>query len=332
MDETYSLVTYTKEKITHVAGGDLADLLGQVEPDCNIWVTVNGYSATDREAIAQLFSFFDIDPSLVDDIVGDTRPAFMGETRQYLFIDSPIPYPDSPRDTYSFGRGTIILNRRAVILFDRDSSGYFDPTRNKILAGNTRAQEFGPDYIFYLLLRTAIANIKRFMLVDLVDRYEALEDEVTAYPGEDFVLDDILTLRQQVRPLYDPLLSSRELIDYVLEEESRFIAPHTRNLFERHLEKDSEQLWAGYDQLRDWSSVLLQIHHSNVFEMSKQKLNLVTIVTFVFLPITFLTGLYGMNFVYMPELEGQYNYFILLGVMVVIAITMVTYIKRRKWI
>jgi magnesium transporter len=66
--------------------------------------------------------------------------------------------------------------------------------------------------------------------------------------------------------------------------------------------------------------------------MSKQKLNLVTIVTFVFLPITFLTGLYGMNFVYMPGLEGQYNYFILLGVMLVIAITMVTYIKRKKWI
>ena len=66
--------------------------------------------------------------------------------------------------------------------------------------------------------------------------------------------------------------------------------------------------------------------------MSKKKLNLVTVVTFVFLPLTLLTGLYGMNFVYMPELEGKYNYFILLGVMLVIAITMVTYIKRKKWI
>jgi Mg2+ and Co2+ transporter CorA len=182
--------------------------------------------------IAQLFSFFDIDLSLADDIVDDTRPHFMGETRQYLFIDAHIPCPDAHGETCSFGRGTVILNRRAVILFNRDRSDYFDPTRNKILAGNTRAQEFGPDYVFYLLLRTAIANVKRFMLVDLVDRYEALEDEVIAHPGEDSVLDDILALRQQVRPLYDPLLSSRELIDYVLEEESRFIAPHTRDLFD----------------------------------------------------------------------------------------------------
>ena len=98
------------------------------------------------------------------------------------------------------------------------------------------------------------------------------------------------------------------------------------------MEKDSEQLWEGYDQLREWSSVLLQIHHSNVFEMSKQKLNLVTIVTFVFLPITFLTGLYGMNFVNMPGLEGDYNYFFLLGVMLVIVIAMVTFIKRKKLI
>ena len=332
MNATYSLVTYTKDKVAHSAGEDLKDLLAQVEDQGHTWVTVNGYSAADREAIAQLFLFFDIDPSLADDIVDETRPAFRGETGQYLFIDSLIPYPDSHGDTYSFVQGTVFLNRRAVILFDRARSGYFDPTRDRILAGNTRAQEFGPDYIFYLLLRTAIANVKRSLLVDMVDRFEALEDEVIDQPGEEFVLDDILTLRQQVRPFYDPLLSSRELIDYVLEEESRFIAPHTRRLFERHLEKDSDQLWSGYLHLRDWSSVLLDIHRSNVSEKNNQKLNLVTIVTFVFLPITFLTGLYGMNFVHMPELEGYFNYFILLGVMLVIAIAMVTYIKRKKWI
>ena len=230
MKEKYSVVTFTQEKISHAAGEDLLDLLSQAENGDTFWLTISGYSAADRDVIARLFLFFDIDPSLADDIVDDTRPDFMGETEQYLFIDAPIPFPDSHGDTYSFGQGTVILNRRAVILFDRDRSDYFDPTRNKVLAGNTRAQEFGPDYVFYLLLRTVIANIKRFMLVDLVDRYEALEDEVIDHPGEDFVLDNILLLRQQVRPLYAPLLGSRELIDYVLEEESRFIAPHTHRL------------------------------------------------------------------------------------------------------
>ena len=145
MNEKYSLVIYTQEKISHAAGEDLPDLLAQAERGDTIWLTINGYSVADRDVFAQLFSFFDIDLSLADDIVDETRPHFMGETKQYLFIDSSIPYPDSHGDTYSFGRGTVILNRRAVILFDRDCSGYFDPTRNKILAGNTRAQEFGPD-------------------------------------------------------------------------------------------------------------------------------------------------------------------------------------------
>ena len=67
-------------------------------------------------------------------------------------------------------------------------------------------------------------------------------------------------------------------------------------------------MWQGYDQLRDWSTVLLEIHRSNTGEKSNKKLNMVTIITFIFLPITFLTGLYGMNFAHMPELEGQYNY------------------------
>jgi magnesium transporter len=264
--------------------------------------------------------------------VDKTRKPFIGETKQYLFIDSPIPHRNTSGDTYRFGHGTVILNRRAVILFDNDCFGYFDPTREKILAGNTRAQEYGPDYVFYLLLRTAIANIKKFMLVDLADRFEALEDEIIQNPGEDYVLDEILTLRQQIRPLYDPLLTSRELIDHILEEESRFISPHTHDLFEKHLEKDSDQLWQGYDQLRDWSSVLLEIHRSNMNEKSNKKLEMVTIITFVFLPITFLTGLYGMNFSYIPELQGRYNYYILLGVMLFIAISMVTIIKRRKWV
>jgi magnesium transporter len=218
----------------------------------------------------------------------------------------------------------MILNHQVVILFDRDRSGYFDSLHNKVVAGNTRAQEYGPDYIFYLLLRTAIANLKKFMLVDLVDQHEALEDEVIDHPGREYALDDILTLRQQVRPLYDPLLASRELIDYVLEEESRFITPHTRCLFEKRLKNDSNDLWLGYSQLRHWNTVLLDIHRSSMGEITNHKLNLVTY-------ITFLTGLYGMNFAYMPELEGHYNYYILLGVMVVIAIAMTIFIKRKKW-
>jgi len=332
MNATYSLVAYTQEKITHRAGADLTGLLVQLEDDGNTWVTVNGYSATDRDTIAHLLSFFDIDPSLADDIVDETRPAFRGETRQCLFVDYTIPYLNPAGDAYWYVRGTVILNHQAVILFDRDRSGYFDSTHKKILAGNTRAQEFGPDYIFYLLLRTAVANVKKFMLVDLVDQFEALEDEVINHPGEEFVLDDILTLRQQVRPLYDPLLSSRGLIEYVLEEESRFIAPHTRRLFENHLEKDSDQLWQGYSQLREWSSVLLEIHRSNMGEKTNRIMHLLTIISFIFLPITFLASLYGMNFAYIPELKGRYNYFFLLAVMVLIVMVLLTIIKRKKWI
>jgi hypothetical protein len=105
MNETYSLVTYTKEKITHAEGGDLANLLGRVEDGDKVWLTINGYSATDREAMAQLFSFFDIDPSLADVLVDETRRVFRDETRQYLFADYAIPYIDHAADAYLYISG-----------------------------------------------------------------------------------------------------------------------------------------------------------------------------------------------------------------------------------
>jgi len=332
MNEMYSLVTYTQEKITHGEGGDLADLLGRVEDDGNTWLTVDGHSATDRDAIAQLFSFFNIDPSLADTIVDEKRMGFNRETKQYLFVDYATPYPNPAGDGYCYARGSIIFNHQALILFDRDRSGYFDSIRNKILAGDTRVQEFGPDYLFYLWLRTAIAKSKRFMSVDLVEQFEAMEDEVIDHPGQEFVLDDIMTLRQQVRPLYESILSLRELIDHVLEEESRFIAPHTRRLFEKRLEKDSDQLWQSYVQLRDWNSELMDIHRSNVAEKTNRILHILTILSFVLLPITFISSLYGMNFAYMPVLQGRYSYYFVLGLMVLIVVVLLLIMKRKKWI
>jgi magnesium transporter len=180
-------------------------------------------------------------------------------------------------------------------------------------------------------MRTAITKAKKLLFVDLTQRFEDLEDRVTANPGEDFVLDEIMDLRAQIRPLYDTVLRFGSVISFILEEESRFITEHTRSYFERNLESDRRELWNGYREVRSWTTQLMDIHRSNMDEKTNTILKILAVISFIFLPITFLASLYGMNFTNMPELNWPYAYYLTLGFMAAIAIGLLIYMKKKRW-
>ncbi len=97
------------------------------------------------------------------------------------------------------------------------------------------------------------------------------------------------------------------------------------------MQKDLDSLWQGYFRLRNWASELLDIHRANVNEKTNRVIHILTIISTVFLPITFIASLYGMNFANIPELQQPYGYFAVLMLMIMIAIVMVVYMKRKKW-
>ena len=242
-----------------------------------------------------------------------------------------IPIFDLTIDEYHYECGSIILTDDALLVFDQNESSIIATVYEKVMNGGS-ARQYGPDFLFYLLVRTAVSQGKQFMYVDLNDQLEEAEDEVIDNPGEEFVLDNILELRQRIRPLYDFVYRIRATIKEILEEETPLITPHTHDLIDRYLVKDSQELWEGYLLLREGVESLMDIHRANVAEKTNRIIHILTVVSFIFLPITFISSLYGMNFAYMPELKWRYSYFVVLVVMVMIVVGLIIYMKRKKWI
>jgi len=328
----FVLVSYDKSSLEQIAGDDLAQILDAVRADRTSWLTVNGFSQADAPLLNQLLGFFGIQPLLTEMILAEELQEFTGERRDCLYLDFEFVERYSAQNGFETVRGSVVLAKNCLLLLDRDSSGFFDTERVKIVNHESRAQEFPADYLFYLLVRTAIARTKKLLFVDLTQHFEDLEDRVITFSGQDFVLDEIMLLRTQIRPLYDIVLRFSQLNSFILEEESRFITNHTRTYFEKNLESDRQELWTGYREVRSWTIQLMDIHRSNMDEKTNEVVKILTIVSFIFLPITFIASLYGMNFSNMPELELPNAYFFILLLMALIVLGLIIYIKKKQWL
>ena len=329
----FVLISYDQTTIKQTISDDLEQILASVnENRNNSWLTINGISEADDPLLKRILLFFGIHSSLSENILSEELDEFTGESRNCLYLDYEIFDEYSVEDGFEQVSGTMILAQNCLLLFDKDNSGYFDAERKKIINEETRAQEFPIDYLFYLLMRTAITKVKKLLFGDLTQHFEDLEDRAIAYPGEDFILDEIMMLRTQIRPLYDVVLHFSRLNSFILEEESHFITPHTRAYFEKNLESDRQELWTGYREVRSWTIQLMDIHRSNLDEKTNDVIRVLTLISFIFLPITFLASLYGMNFKNMPELGWPYAYYMTLFVMAFISIGLLVFIKKKGWL
>ena len=329
----FVLVSYDQTAIEQLATNDLEQLLASVVDGRISWLTVNGITEADKPMLDKMLSFFKVNLSFTEKIISEAIDDFSGERKDCLYLDFEI-FDGYAADTgFKTVAGTAVLGKNFLLTFNKNNVGYFNSQRQKIVDEETRIQEFPVDYLFYLLTRTMITQTKKLLFVDLTQHFEDLEDRIIDNPGEDFVLDEIMDLRTQIRPLYDVVLRFGNLISHILEEESRFITDHTRTYFERNLESDRRELWEGYRGIRNWTTQLMDIHRSNMDEKTNDILKILAIISFIFLPITFLASIYGTNFTHMPpEVEWHYGYYSLLGVMVLIAVGLLAYMRRKRWI
>ncbi len=330
-DPKYSLVSYDKTSIQLFASDNLAEILAQVVPERVSWLTVSGYNPADRADVEQVLAHFAVTPELARDIFDRTLLDFSGEQPDYLYVEYALPQFNASKTGYQHARGSAVLGQDYLLLFNEKKLGLFDQIRQRVLAGTTRAQKYGPDYLLYLLIRVVAGNLWRLVYVDLVEQFEELEDKVIASHGQDFILDKIIAQRELVKPLYDSVRRLSDIIDFVLQDESRFITPKAHKFFDKNLNQELESLWQGYLRLRSWTSELLEIHRANINERTNRIIHILTIISTVFLPITFISSLYGMNFEHMPELKHPYGYYMALGLMVTIVVVMLIYMKRKRW-
>lgn len=305
-----------------------AKTIFNTSPDDKVdWYDMRGIH--DSELIQLIGNTFGIHQLILEDVADvHQRPKFE-EYEKGNFISIRAFSFDKIEKKILTEQVTIYFKKGFVVTFQETESDLFDSVRKRIQTGKGKIRHRGADYLAYAIVDVIVDNY--FLVMENIEEeIEKIEDKLmnaddTNIKGEIHALKkELLVLRKSISPL-------REAISRFSKSESHFIDESSR-VFIRDLYDHTIQVMEMVESYRDMLNGLQDLFLSEVsFKMNKI-MQLLTLISAIFIPLTFLAGIYGMNFKYMPELEWEYSYFALIVIMVIIFITLLIYFRRKRWI
>jgi len=223
----------------------------------------------------------------------------------------------------------LILGSNFVISFQEREGDVFNPIRERIRSGKGRIRKMGADYLTYTSIDTIVDNYF-ISLEKLGEEIESMEEELVTNPTPE-TLQAIHHLKREMIFLRKSVWPLREVVSLLERGESVLIHESTR-IYLRDVYDHTIQVIDTIETSRDMLSGMLDIYLSSISNRMNQVMKVLTIIATIFIPLTFIVGIYGMNFGHMPELESPWGYPVVLLVMAGISILMLVYFKRKKWL
>jgi magnesium transporter len=291
------------------------------------WIDVVGIH--EPKIIEQIGCQFHIHPLLMEDIMNTTQRPKIDDLGKYICMILKLITFDEKSMELRIEQLSLVFSNDFVLSFQESESGIFKPLRDRIRNSLGRIRRMGTDYLAYTLM-DAVVDHYFVVMEKMGEKIDDLENEVVANPkretlrGVQQLRDEILLVRRSIWPL-------REVISLLERAESPLI-DKTSAIYFRDIYEHTIQVMDTVDTYRDILSGMFDIYLSSISNRLNEVMKVLTIIATLFMPLTFLAGVYGMNFEHMPELKWQYGYFMLWGVMIVIALGMLVYFRKRKWI
>jgi magnesium transporter len=223
----------------------------------------------------------------------------------------------------------LVLMENSVLVFQEVAEDVFKGVRKRIRLKSGRIRNKGADYLFFALIDAIIDNYY-VVLENINDRIDSLEAEVYDYPKPEtaqriqMLKKDVLKIRKWVFPV-------RDLVHRLKETEHPLITKDTK-IYLRDALDHSTEINEDLHVYREMSMTLLEMYMSTVSNRMNEVMKVLTIMASIFIPLTFLAGIYGMNFENMPELQWKYGYYVLLAVMLLLFIFMLIYFRKKRWL
>lgn len=312
---------------------DVDELLRFRNPGGVTWINVNGLK--DGEAISRLASAYGIHPLTVEDILNTEHRPKIEAFEDYLFItlkaiawkEARDPEAGEPSGT-EYEQISIVLTRDTVITFQEVPGDSFDPIRKRIEANLGRIRRMGTDYLAYALVDSIVDGY--FVVFEhlgtILESYEtrAIEESGAQFMRElQSVKLEVMRMRRSIWPL-------RESVAALLRLESDLVSDEL-SPFLKDLHDNAVQAAETVENYRELIAGILEVNLSSMSNRMNEVMKVLTIISTIFIPLTFIAGVYGMNFRHMPELETSWGYPAAWGAMGIIAGGMVVYFKKRKW-
>ncbi len=292
------------------------------------WINIDGLH--DVELIEKVGKQFNIHPLILEDIVHARQRPKMEEFDSHIYVVLKMITLDEEQHKIDLEQVSIVLAGNCVISFQERIGDVFDPIRERIRNGKGRIRKMGGDYLMYALLDRIVDNY--FVVLEgMGDRIEEIQEQVATDPSEE-VLHSIHTMKREMLLLRKAVWPLREMINNLQKVESEIITPTTQ-IFLRDVYDHIVQTIDTTETLREMTSGILDVYLSSISNRMNAVMKVLTIIATIFIPLTFVAGIYGMNFNYMPELEWKWAYpFGFWVVILAIIVVMLVYFRKKRWI
>lgn len=318
---------YTKDKIEETILLNIEDAIKYKDTESVTWININGLHYI--EEIENIGKQYNLHPLVLEDIVNTSQRPKIDEYEDYIFVVLKMLYYDKDENVV-IEQLSLVLGKNYVITFQEAEGDVFETIRVRLRKGNGRIRGLNSDYLMYALIDAVVDNY--FSIIEtLGNKIEDLENDLFTGQARDNINIEVQQLKREILKVRRAIFPLREIINRIEKGDHILIFKRTityyRDIYD-HLIQVSENI----DIYREMIWSLMDMYMTTISNRMNEVMKVLTIIATIFIPLTFIAGIYGMNFDNIPELHYKYSYFILWGVMLMLFIGMLFYFKRKKWL
>lgn len=326
MNTAYELISYNESGLTQKDTGSLKKVWASWSEDKVNWLTINGLS--DLQVIKEIGERFKLHPLVLEDIANTQQRAKFDEYSDYLFLVIKVLFP--METGYDVEPIRLVMGNDYLLCFQETEHPLFDLIKDRIEKAGGQVRGKGPDYLLFLLLDSILNN---YLLVidEIGGTLDNLESQIFSGKTNEEIIRAVQKLKPEVLEIRRISTPLREIVKKLEASKHPFIQTGTFNYY-RDLNDLTLELADTIEINRETLLGIMEMYLSSLNNNMNQVMKILTIIATIFIPLTFITGIYGMNFENMPELSFRYGYYYVLGLMVLIVSAMLLFFRRKGWL
>jgi magnesium transporter len=291
------------------------------------WVNIDGIH--NIEIIEKIGRHYELHPLLLEDIVTTWQRPKFEDFEKYLFIVIRMLNYNEQKQAIESEQMSLVLGQNFVISFQETIGDVFDQIRDRIRTGKGRHRKMGADYLTYSLIDAIVDNY--FATLERIgEKIDVMQEDLVAERMEK-TAEQIIKFKKEILQLRKSIWPLRELINGLQRSESSLISEPT-HVYLRDVYDHTLQIMDGVEGFRDMVSMTLEAYVSAISNNLNAIMKVLAVIATIFMPLTLVTGVYGMNFKHMPEIQWRWGYPIVLMCMLVITVLMLLYFRKKRWL
>ncbi|HLS10858.1 MAG TPA: magnesium/cobalt transporter CorA [Flavobacteriaceae bacterium] len=321
------IIDFDAENLTEDLVASVKEISKYKEEDTVTWLNIDGLH--NLKLMEEIATVFDFDSLVMAEVMNtEARPKIIDYDNCTL-ITIKMLQQDPKTETIMVENLSLILTKTVLITFQERKGDVFEPVRERIRKQKKRIKNGGTDYLTFALLDIVVDNYL-YVISLLGEKIETLEENLLLDPDQDVIIE-INNYKRELNFLRKNIKPAKEMIFSLAKMESELISDSTYVHF-KELQDNISQASDSSDSYREILSDQLNIYHTTISSKLNDIMRFLTVFSVIFIPLTFIAGIYGTNFDHIPELHYKYSYFIMWGIMIVIVIGMLLYFRKKKWL